>query len=112
MFPARAVQHRAATPAPAQRWLAWSGYVYVLPALILYAIFVLRPVLGTVILSLQRWDGAQAERPFVGLANYQRLVNDPIFLLSFRNNLVWIITSVLFPMTTGLLLAVVLSGVR
>lgn len=57
-----------------RRW----GWVFVLPALIGLLVFTVLPALGSLGLSLTRWDllGAPA---WVGLGNYRDLLQDPLF---------------------------------
>jgi raffinose/stachyose/melibiose transport system permease protein len=80
------------------------------PALIIYAIFAVWPMIEVVILSFQRWDGLASEREWVGLTNYRYiLTSDAVFWLAFRNTVTWTILAVLFPPTIGLLLALGLN---
>ncbi|PIP00050.1 hypothetical protein CJ014_04710 [Pleomorphomonas carboxyditropha] len=86
--------------------------IFLGPAALLYVPFVLKPLIETFGLSLFAWNGVSAERTFVGLANYARALGDPIFWISLRNNLYWVVTSIVLPMATGLVIAVLLSAVR
>ena len=80
------------------------------PALIIYAIFAVWPMIEVVILSFQRWDGLASEREWVGLTNYRYiLTSDAVFWLAFRNTVTWTILAVLFPPTIGLLLSLGLN---
>jgi len=58
-----------------------------LPALALYGVFVLVPLIGSLLLSLTDWDGFDNEIAFTGLDNYQRLAGDPLFRESIGTNL-------------------------
>jgi raffinose/stachyose/melibiose transport system permease protein len=53
----------------------WVGWLFAAPALVMYATFVLRPLLLTVQYSLYDWDGIGAST-WVGLDNYRRLLTD------------------------------------
>ena len=89
-----------------QRQLRWLG----LPALLLYLLFVVGPVLVAGGLSLFQWDGIGAAR-FVRTANYARaLFGDPIFLASFRQNLVYIGITLAVEVGFGLLFAAALQA--
>lgn len=80
------------------------------PAMLIYAIFALYPMLNVVVLSFQKWNGLDPQRPFVGLANYQYIVTqDPVFWVAFRNTVIWTIMCVIFPPMVGLLLALSLN---
>lgn len=76
--------------------------------LLIYAIWVWGPALATVVISFTRWDNVSAPQ-WVGLQNYGRLVQDPLFRQSLINNLIWLIVFTCIPMTAGLALAVVLD---
>lgn len=93
--------------AAAIRYLIFLG-----PAALLYVPFVLKPLVETFGLSLFAWNGVSADKVFVGLANYRQALGDPIFWISLRNNLFWVVTSIVLPMATGLVIAVLLSAIR
>ena len=89
------------------------SYLFILPALVLYAIFVLYPFLSTIHLSMTDWDGAQPVKRFIGLENYQHLFQDRVMWQSLTQNLIWIAAGTLTPVVIGLVLAtLVWSGVR
>jgi ABC-type sugar transport system permease subunit len=54
------------------------GYLFVLPTLVLFVVFVGWPILHSVYLSTTTWSGFGLPR-FTGLANYVRLAGDPVF---------------------------------
>jgi ABC-type sugar transport system permease subunit len=98
-----------------RRWVRRFGawYAFVLPALLLYATFVLYPFLVTIYYSMTDWDGAQPQKNFIGLVNYQRMLADPLMWLSLTHNLIWIAVGTFTPVALGLGLAtLVWSGVR
>jgi raffinose/stachyose/melibiose transport system permease protein len=83
------------------RQLTWLA----LPALLIYLLFVVGPVLIAAGLSLFQWDGLSQPR-WLGLANYARaLFGDPIFLRSFWNNTVYIAITLVVEVGFGLLFA-------
>jgi ABC-type sugar transport system permease subunit len=84
------------------------GFYFVLPFFISYFIFGLIPILYTFVLSFQRWDGF-SEPVFVGLANYERLLNDPMFFKSIGNTLIIWILSIIPQVTLALTLAMILN---
>ena len=84
---------------------------FVGPAGAIYAVFVLKPLIGTIWLSLYEWNGA-GPKVFLGLANYAELARDQVFWIALRNNLIWILASVINPMLIGLVIAAVLANLR
>ena len=63
---------------------ATTGYLFMLPALALMAVFTFYPFAQGLTLSFQSWDGVGATS-WVGLANYQRVLGDNIFWASLGN---------------------------
>jgi raffinose/stachyose/melibiose transport system permease protein len=86
------------------------GMVLLAPALIIYGVFALYPMLDLVVLSFQKWNGLDPHRVFVGTANYQAVfTQDPVFWMAFRNTVIWTFLSLIFPPLLGLLLALGLN---
>jgi len=85
------------------------GYALVMPAMALYAVFLLWPVIQTIRLSFTSWNGLTESRTWIGLDNYRRLVGDARFRSALANNLLWVAGSWL-AQGLGLLLAAVLSA--
>ncbi|TAX69629.1 sugar ABC transporter permease (plasmid) [Rhizobium leguminosarum] len=84
--------------------------ILLVPALAIYAVFALYPMLNVVILSFQKWNGLDPNRQFVGLANYSAIfTKDPVFWVAFRNTVIWTLMSLIFPPMIGLLLALSLN---
>ncbi|MCH4547559.1 sugar ABC transporter permease [Rhizobium changzhiense] len=84
--------------------------ILLVPALAIYAVFALYPMLNVVILSFQKWNGLDPQRQFVGLANYSAIfTRDPVFWVAFRNTVIWTLMSLIFPPMIGLLLALSLN---
>lgn len=87
----------------------WTGWLYLLPGLIIYLAFTFYPILETVRTSFYEWNGFSAQRTWVGLENYQVVFSDPQFTGAFLHNLVFILFYCVLPVLVGLLLASVLS---
>jgi alpha-glucoside transport system permease protein len=77
-------------------------WVFVGPALLLLAIFLLYPAINTIMLSFQDADGAN----WIGLDNYINIVNDPALLRSVRNTVAWMIVVPSAGVLIGLVFAV------
>lgn len=84
---------------------------YLVPAAVLYGWFLVYPMLDAIRLSFYKWSGFRTTAPvFVGLDNYRRAFTaDPVFWTAVRNSLVWVVLSLLVPMTISLLLALALN---
>ncbi|MBY5347059.1 carbohydrate ABC transporter permease [Rhizobium leguminosarum] len=84
--------------------------ILLVPALAIYAVFALYPMLNVVILSFQKWNGLDPNRQFVGIANYAAIfTKDPVFWVAFRNTVIWTLMSLVFPPMVGMLLALSLN---
>lgn len=86
-----------------------SGVLFVLPALVIYGAFLIYPVIDSLGVSLTDWDGLSPHRNFVGLANYQKIAQDPTALLALKNNAIWTVVMLVVPTVIGLLLALGLN---
>lgn len=67
-------------------------YWFLLPAGVLYSVFLIAPTIATIWISLNRWDGA-GSMTYAGLGNYRMLLGDPVFRQAFSNTL-WILFAV------------------
>ncbi len=83
------------------------GYLYVLPAFVVYAAFALYPLVRAVQLSLYDWDGLSVGT-WVGGANYAEVLTDPDLRAGFVHALVFIGFYAVLPLGIGLVLASIL----
>ena len=100
----------ATSPAPAgsgKRHAGLATMILLAPACVLFAAFVIYPILASIRLSLHDWDGIGA-MTFVGIDNYRELYHDPTFGKAFANNLRWLACYLAAPLA-GLALAVMLQ---
>jgi raffinose/stachyose/melibiose transport system permease protein len=82
--------------------------LFVLPAFLLYFVFMLYPFLNSIYFSLTSWNGATATKEFVGLSNYLAMLQDSALWEALWRNAVWIIIGTIAPVAIGLLLALIL----
>jgi N-acetylglucosamine transport system permease protein len=59
---------------------------FLLPAILLYGVFVVWPYAQAIYISLTSWRGVSSNKPFVGLENYQRLWEDERFHEALTRN--------------------------
>ncbi|WP_197048442.1 carbohydrate ABC transporter permease [Streptosporangium roseum] len=83
-------------------------YLLILPALLGFVTFKAYPILAAMYISLT--TGAGAARTFVGLDNYVRLVNDPLFWTSLWNTTLILVVQVPIMLLLALLLALGLNS--
>jgi multiple sugar transport system permease protein len=95
---------------PRRRWpKGTDGYVLVLPAAVVLAIFFYLPVVQSVWMSLHDWT-LRGPTGWVGLENYTRILGDAAAMSAWRFTFLWtlIITPAIF--VTALALALLTAG--
>lgn len=95
----------------ARRNTGWSGWLFALPALLMYVVFVLRPIVTAFQYSFYDWDGITASE-FVGVDNYKRVLTEPELLGTIGHSFFLIIFFTLIPVTGGLLIAALLQEIK
>ncbi|HEV2528351.1 MAG TPA: sugar ABC transporter permease [Thermomicrobiales bacterium] len=78
---------------------------FMLPALILYGVFVLYPYVQSFYVSLTDWRGMSDQRPWTGFSNYQRLAEDGNFTNALGNNAFFLLVIPLITISLALLFA-------
>lgn len=81
--------------------------LFIAPALLVYSLYVIYPILTTLNYSFFEWNGV-SDKVFIGLDNYTRMINDPIFWTSLKNNMWVVLASVFIQMPLGLIMALLL----
>src|SRR5579863_5382666 len=86
------------------------GVALLAPALLVYCVFAVYPMLNVAELSFMKWNGLTPTKQFVGLDNYvQVFTEDPVFWQAVRNTVLWTVMSVVFPPAIGFALALALN---
>ena len=88
-----------------QRHEAGAAALFLLPSTVLFLIFVLGPIVASLLLTLFQWDGLSSGK-FIGLDNYRTLIHDPLVRTALKNTLVFVVGDVAFKMILALILAV------
>lgn len=78
---------------------------FLMPAVILYGLFVLWPYGQAIYLSLTSWRGVSPNKPWVGLDNYERLLSDSRFLEALSRNAQLLVVLPLVTIAIGLTFA-------
>ncbi len=109
-------EESVATPAPPparsrlSRWGAWASVAWFLvPALVLFLVFVLAPIVVAVWTGFFKWGGIGPMDDFVGFGNYTKLFDDQVFLGDLGRGLYLILLSVLVQLPFALFTAVLLN---
>lgn len=86
------------------------GWLFVLPAFVMYGFFVLQPLALTIQYSFYRWDGV-GPATWVGLSNYATVLSDPDMLETIGNAFRLVVFFSLIPVSLGLVVASVIHRV-
>jgi ABC-type sugar transport system permease subunit len=82
-------------------------YLFLLPALVFFGVFVLFPMLWSFRLSFFNWRVVSEQ--FTGLQNYANVLADPIFYVALANTLLYVVTTVGGQVILGLFFAFLLN---
>ena len=83
-------------------------YVWISPALLVFAVFTLLPLAAGMALSLVTWDGIHAAH-WQGLANYVQVLQDQTFWQALGHNVIYAVGTVVGKIVLALVLAVLLN---
>ena len=84
-------------------------WLCVAPAVILFFIFMVLPTFNVFRLSLYQRSTFNPNETFIGLKNFEMLMEDPIFIRSMQNMLLLIVMVTIFTMGAALLFAGILT---
>lgn len=82
----------------------FAGYLFILPAMFFFCLYILYPIIFVVKNSMFNW-ATLSKMTFVGIDNFFKLLNDSTFLLTIKNSLMWIAITVPVQACLGFLLA-------
>ena len=84
--------------------IAVTPWLFLAPAILFFAVYVIIPIFQSISLSFYSWDGL-GEAEYIGFQNYAELFDDRAFEISLWNNLKWLVLFLLaIPMGLGIAL--------
>jgi raffinose/stachyose/melibiose transport system permease protein len=89
-----------------RKWALVAGLV---PALSIYVVFAIYPIILSFYYSVMNWDGF-TDMQFVGLKNFVKIFHDPIFWNSTENNIFVVLASVFGQIPIALFIALLLNS--
>ena len=89
----------------------WAGWLFALPALVMYVVFELYPIVTAVQYSFFDWDGISVATP-VGLDNYTRVFTEPQLFASIVHSFVLIIFFTFIPVLLALVVASIVREIK
>jgi raffinose/stachyose/melibiose transport system permease protein len=87
-----------------------TAFFLIIPALIIFVVFVVWPIIQTAHYSAYKWTETGQLTDYIGLDNYTRLLADPIFWRAFGNNLFVVGWSLVTQIPLAMFLAILLTG--
>jgi ABC-type sugar transport system permease subunit len=109
------VQRIRSRRTPRAKWRRRSGLIgllFIWPALLLYIVFSVYPILRTVEISFTNWDGLSNGYTYVGWANYVTAFKDTIWWESLWHGVIFSVMALVFMNGIGLLLAVIVDSTK
>lgn len=91
------------------RLMALQATIFIAPALILFLLFVVWPIVRAVQFSLYKWKGFGPLVDFVGLQNYVSVLTNEVFQGALAHNLFIVVVSILMQLPLGLGIALLLN---
>src|SRR5689334_9208740 len=88
-----------------------SGYLFLLPAVVIFALFVWYPIVLGFLMSFQSIDMINPPS-WVGWLNYRHIFSDPLFPIAVRNTLLFTGYALLFGFFVPIILALLINEMR
>jgi ABC-type sugar transport system permease subunit len=92
-----------------QIWRHKWCYVFMIPSLVLAALFTAYPIVASWYFSFLDWSGFTAERTWIGLANYKEVIHDQYFWSAFGRSFLFMAASVPPRLILALIVALILN---
>jgi raffinose/stachyose/melibiose transport system permease protein len=100
-------QRRINTPRRLQDHLAI--FLFLLPAFVIFLLFIIYPIFRAVYFSLFNWNGMGPATVFVGLNNFKQILTDHVFMKAVVNCLLIVILSLCIQLPLALMLAIMVG---
>ncbi|MDC4233267.1 sugar ABC transporter permease [Actinomyces sp. B33] len=84
--------------------------IFLAPALLVLAVFVVYPLISAAYLSATSWDGFGTDQRFIGLNNYIRLIHDPAVANSLLVTVLYAAGVALLSVASGMTIALLLDA--
>jgi len=87
------------------------AYLFLLPAMIIFALVTWYPILNTVLYSFQRVNVAGSQG-WVGFTNYERMFGNPVFWIAWKNTMIYVLLSLVMGAMVPIVLALMINEMR
>jgi len=82
-----------------------SNYLFVVPIIILFIGFIVYPIIYNIVISFYSWNGVNIHKDYVGIANYNTLLKDPVMYKVVNNYVIFALSTILIQSTLGVIFA-------
>jgi len=89
---------------------AKASAVFLFPALLVIAIFIVYPIIDSFVTSSFDWNGI-TDKKFIGIGNWNELIHDSVFWKAFLHNILVMVLSIAIQMPIGIAMATWLDKV-
>lgn len=87
-----------------------TGYLYILPLVVLFLLFIVYPIVYNIKVSFYDWNGISIQKEFNGLQNYISVLSDKVMLLVVKNFIIFAFTTIIIQALIGLFFAAILKS--
>jgi len=84
-------------------------FLFLLPAIVLFLLFVIYPIFQSIYYSFFNWKGFGPAVDFVGLDNFRNILKDKVFMIALRNGFLIIALSLFAQLPLSLALAILVG---
>jgi raffinose/stachyose/melibiose transport system permease protein len=84
-------------------------FLFLLPAFIIFLLFIIYPIFRAVYFSLFNWNGMGPATVFVGLNNFKQILTDHVFLKAVTNCILIVVLSLTLQLPFALMLAIMVG---
>ena len=84
-------------------------FLFLLPAIVLFLLFVVYPIIQSIYYSFFNWKGFGPAVDYVGIENFKNILTDKVFIIALRNGFLIIALSLFAQLPLSLALAVMVG---
>ena len=88
------------------------AYIFLFVPSIFYLVIRIYPAFSSFYISFTDWDIISLEKQFIGLENYQRMINDPVFLKTLSNTFRYVIFGLPVTLVLSFIIAYNLNKIK
>ena len=93
-----------------KKWSTVEPYIWILPSIILMALFIILPIFYVFKMSVSEVSKAGLIKGFAGLANFTKVLKGAAFGLVLKNTVIWTVAVVGLSTLLGFILAMILNN--